>query len=171
MMGRRLVVLLLVVLAAGCSKEDSRTVPPAHTLTADAIGHYCGMLLSEHAGPKGQILLEGQDAPVWFTSVRDTFTFLTLPEEAKSIAAVYVSDMAKAASWEEPGADNWMLAAGAFFVVDSDLQGGMGGAEAVPFSSEAAAQAFVREHHGRIVGFDEASKSFAGGSAGGGENP
>mgnify|MGYP003581457029 CR=1 FL=1 len=68
MMRWRLVVLALAI-AAGCSKEASRTVPPAHALTADAIGHYCGMLLSEHAGPKGQILLEGQDAPVWFTSV------------------------------------------------------------------------------------------------------
>ena len=143
-------------------------MPPAHTLTADATGHYCGMLLSEHAGPKGQILLEGQDAPVWFSSVRDTLTFLNLPEEAKNIAAVYVSDMAKAPSWEQPGADNWVLAANAVFVVDSDRQGGMGGAEAVPFSSESAAQAFVGQHHGRIVHFDEAAKSVAGDAAGSG---
>lgn len=170
MMRWRLVVLALVAIAAGCSKEASRTVPPAHTLTADAIGHYCGMLLSEHAGPKGQILLEDQDTPVWFTSVRDTLTFLALPEEAKNIAAIYVSDMAKAASWDEPGADNWMLATGAFFVVDSDRRGGMGGAEAVPFSNEAAAQAFVGEHRGRIVRFDEAAKSIAGEAAGSGEN-
>jgi copper chaperone NosL len=165
-----LVVLAVVAITAGCWKEVERTVPPAHTLTADATGHYCGMLLSEHAGPKGQILLEGQDTPVWFTSVRNTLTFLALPEEAKNIAAVYVSDMAKAPSWEQPGADNWMLAAGAFFVVDSDRQGGMGGAEAVPFSTEAAAQAFVEQHHGRILGFDEAAKSFAAAGLAGGAN-
>ncbi|HUL07957.1 MAG TPA: nitrous oxide reductase accessory protein NosL, partial [Candidatus Acidoferrum sp.] len=96
MIRRLLVAIAAVALLAGCSKEEARVVPPAHTLTADATGHYCGMLLSEHAGPKGQILLEGQDAPVWFSSVRDTLTFLNLPEEAKNIAAVYVSDMAKA---------------------------------------------------------------------------
>jgi copper chaperone NosL len=125
------------------------------------------MLLAEHAGPKGQILLEGQDAPVWFSSVRDTLTFLDLPEEAKNVAAVYVSDMAKAPSWEQPGADNWILVGEAFFVVDSDRQGGMGGAEAVPFSTEAAAQAFVQQHRGRIVRFDDAAKSVAAAPPGG----
>jgi len=156
-----LVAIAAVTLVAGCSKEDARIVPAAHTLTADATGHYCGMLLSEHAGPKGQILLEGQDAPVWFSSVRDTLTFLSLPEEARNIAAVYVSDMAKATSWEQPGADNWVLAGAAFFVIGSDRQGGMGGQEAVPFSTEAAAQAFIKQYHGRIVRLDEAAKSVA----------
>jgi copper chaperone NosL len=161
-MSRRfLVVIAAVALLAGCSKEEARVVPAAHTLTADATGHYCGMLLSEHAGPKGQILLEGQDAPVWFSSVRDTLTFLNLPEEAKNIAAVYVTDMAKAPSWEQPGADNWVLAADAFFVIGSDRQGGMGGDEAVPFSTEAAAQAFIKQYHGHVVHLDDAAKSVA----------
>ncbi len=167
MIRRSLVAIAALVFVAGCSKEDARVVPAAHTLTADATGHYCGMLLSEHAGPKGQILLEGQDAPVWFSSVRDTLTFLNLPEEAKNIAAVYVSDMAKAPSWEQPGADNWVIAGDAFFVIGSDRQGGMGGAEAVPFSTEAAAQAFIMQYRGRIVRLDEAAKSVvAAGSEG-----
>ena len=166
-MTRRLLIAAALVLIAGCSKEEAEAVPPAHRLTADATGHYCGMLLSEHAGPKGQILLKGEDTPVWFTSVRDTLTFLALPEEAKTIAAVYVSDMAKAPSWDQPGADNWILAADAVFVVDSNRQGGMGGAEAVPFSTEAAAQAFVGQYRGRIVHLDAAAKSVAAAPAGG----
>lgn len=170
MIRRSLAALALLAILAGCSRQEAQTVPPAHTLTADATGHYCGMLLSEHAGPKGQILLTGDDKPVWFTSVRDTLTFLALPEEAKTIAAVYVSDMAKAPSWDEPGADNWVLAGNAVFVVDSDRQGGMGGAEAVPFSSEVAAQAFVGQYHGRIVHFDEAAKGVAGDAATGEQN-
>ena len=161
MIRRLLVAIAAVALLAGCSKQEARVVPAAHTLTADATGHYCGMLLSEHAGPKGQILLEGQDTPVWFSSVRDTLTFLNLPEEAKNIAAVYVSDMAKAGSWEQPGADNWVIAGDAFFVIGSDRQGGMGGQEAVPFSTEAAAQAFIQQYHGRMVRLDEAAKSVA----------
>ena len=136
MMRRFLAALATFAILAACSKQDAQVVPAAHTLTADATGHYCGMLLSEHAGPKGQILLTGQDAPVWFSSVRDTLTFLALPEEAKTIAAVYVTDMAKAPSWEQPGADNWVLATNAVFVVGSDRQGGMGGPEVVPFSTE-----------------------------------
>jgi copper chaperone NosL len=166
MIRRLLMAAAALAILAACSKEDARVVPAAHTLTADATGHYCGMLLSEHAGPKGQILLEGQDAPVWFSSVRDTLTFLNLPEEAKNIAAVYVSDMAKAPSWEQPGADNWVLAGNAFFVIGSDRQGGMGGEEAVPFSTEGAARAFIKQYHGRIVRLDEATKSAAGSSEG-----
>ena len=161
MIRRLLVAIAAVALLAGCSKQEARVVPAAHTLTADATGRYCGMLLSEHAGPKGQILLEGQDTPVWFSSVRDTLTFLNLPEEAKNIAAVYVTDMAKAPSWEQPGADNWVIAGDAFFVIGSDRQGGMGGQEAVPFSTEAAAQVFIKQYHGRIVRLDEAAKSVA----------
>jgi copper chaperone NosL len=156
----RMAAVAFVMLAA-CSKEEARVVPPAHSLTVDATGHYCGMLLAEHAGPKGQILLEGRDDPVWFSSVRDTLTFLNLPEEPKTIAAVYVSDMAKAASWEQPGADNWTLAGDAFFVVGSSRQGGMGGTEAVPFSTEPAAQAFVQQYGGRIVRLDDATESVA----------
>jgi copper chaperone NosL len=166
MIRRLLMAVAALAILAACSKEDARVVPAAHTLTADATGHYCGMLLSEHAGPKGQILLEGQDAPVWFSSVRDTLTFLNLPEEAKNIAAVYVSDMAKAPSWEQPGADNWVLAGNAFFVIGSDRQGGMGGEEAVPFSTEVAARAFIKQYHGRIGRLDEATKSAAGSSEG-----
>jgi copper chaperone NosL len=67
--------------------------------------------------------------------------------------------MAKAASWEQPGDDNWILADAAFFVIESDRQGGMGGAEAVPFSTDAGAQAFIKQYRGRIVRLDDAAKS------------
>ena len=118
------------------------------------------MLLSEHAGPKGQILLKSRTDPVWFTSVRDTFTFLALPEEPKDVAAVYVSDMGRAASWERPG-DAWIAAQQAVYVLGSDREGGMGGPEAVPFGDEAAARAFIAEHGGRILRFEEAKAAIA----------
>jgi copper chaperone NosL len=145
-----------LLLTAACSIEESGEVPAPVATTADATGHYCGMLLSEHAGPKGQILLQSGEKPGWFTSVRDTFTFLALPEEPKDIAAVYVSDMGKAPSWEKPGDTNWILADKAVYVIESDQVGGMGGAEAVPFGEEAAAKTFIGEHGGRIVGLEDA---------------
>lgn len=149
--------LVIGVLALpGCSKEEAPDVPAPLAMPADATGYYCGMLLAEHAGPKGQILLETGDGPVWFTSVRDTLTFLALPEEPKDIAAIYVSDMGNALSWEKPGDANWILAEKAVYVVESNQAGGMGSPEAVPFGDEAAARSFVAEHGGRIVGLDDA---------------
>jgi copper chaperone NosL len=156
-----IVCLALALLTPGCSKEDTASIPQPQAIATDSTGYYCGMLLSEHAGPKGQILLQSGKAPVWFSSVRDTFTFLRLPEEPKDIAAIYVSDMAKAPSWEHPGESNWIIAADAVFVVGSDREGGMGGAEAVPFGTQAAADAFAAEHGGRVVGFEEAKSALA----------
>ncbi|HET9067555.1 MAG TPA: nitrous oxide reductase accessory protein NosL, partial [Amaricoccus sp.] len=134
--------------------DDDTEKPAAHTLTDAAIGHYCGMMLTEHDGPKGQILLKGSDAPVWFSSARDTVAFTLLPEEPKDIAAIYVSDMGAAPTWADPGADNWTDAKTASFVIESDAQGGMGGAEAVPFADKAKAEAFAAEHGGEVVAFD-----------------
>ncbi len=153
--------LAVVLVASACSKDEQAAAPPAQTMTADATGHYCGMLLSEHSGPKGQIQLASGGKPVWFTSVRDTFAFLDLPEEPKDVVAIYVSDMGVAASWEQPGADNWIAADGAFFVIESDREGGMGGSEAVPFGKQDAAVAFVAEHGGRVVGFADAKAALA----------
>ena len=144
---------LAALLALPACREDAEA-PAAHALTDDAIGRYCGMMLTEHEGPKGQILLEGSDEPIWFSSARDTVAFTLLPEEPKDIAAIYVSDMGSAPSWTEPGADNWTDARTAAFVIGSSAEGGMGGAEAVPFAEKAKAEAFAAEHGGTVVAFD-----------------
>jgi len=149
---RFLCATLAVLTLAAC--EEEAAAPAARALTDEAIGHYCGMMLTEHEGPKGQILLEGIDDPVWFSSARDAVAFTLLPEEPKDIAAIYVSDMGKAPSWADPGADNWTDARTASFVIGSAAEGGMGGAEAVPFADRARAEAFAAEHGGRVVAFD-----------------
>jgi copper chaperone NosL len=149
---RFLCAALAVLTLAAC--EEEAAAPAARALTDEAIGHYCGMMLTEHEGPKGQILLEGVDDPVWFSSARDAVAFTLLPEEPKDIAAIYVSDMGKAPSWADPGADNWTDARTASFVIGSAAEGGMGGAEAVPFADRARAEAFAAEHGGRVVAFD-----------------
>ena len=164
---RRLVIAcaLLASLSAGCDERKSADVaPPPHTMTAASIGTYCGMSLIEHAGPRGQILLASRPDPLWFSSARDAIAFTLLPEEAKDIRAVYVSDMAKAPSWEDPGADNWVAARDAVFVIDSDARGGMGAEEAVPFSDRAAAAEFAARHGGRVATFSEIPRAYVLGS-------
>ncbi|AGK57512.1 NosL family protein [Hyphomicrobium denitrificans 1NES1] len=146
-------LMLLSFAMAGCREKASEALPPPQKLTADATGHYCGMALLEHPGPKGQIILASRSEPVWFSSARDAFSFTILAEESKDVRAVYVSDMGKAPSWEKPGADNWIDAHRAFFVIGSRKQGGMSAPETVPFSDRAAADKFAEINGGRVVSF------------------
>lgn len=165
-MKRALVIgLALIAFAvAGCREKASEALPPPRTLTADATGHYCGMALVEHPGPKGQIILASRTEPVWFSSARDAFSFTMLAEESKDVLAVYVSDMGKAPSWEKPGADNWVEAHHAFFVIGSRKRGGMGAPETVPFSERAAADKFVQDNGGSVVSFAEVPSDYVLGS-------
>ena len=151
---------LLVLPALGACQREAEAPPAPFAMTEEAMGRYCGMNILEHAGPKGQIILAKYDEPVWFSSVRDAIAFTMLPEEPKDIRAIYVSDMAKAPNWDKPGADNWVDARQAFFVIESDVRGGMGTAEAVPFSTEAAAAAFVKDHGGGVVRFDAIPRDY-----------
>ncbi len=152
--------LLLIPLAfAGCQKETAR-LPLPQKMTAESIGHYCGMNLLEHPGPKGQIFAASLIEPVWFSSVRDTIAFTMLPDEPKDVQAIYVSDMGKAPSWDKPGAENWVEARKALFVIGSRVKGGMGGDEAVPFSDRGAAEKFMSENGGRIVTLDQVPRDY-----------
>lgn len=154
------ILCLAALSVSGCGEKERAELPPPHTLTADAVGHYCNMDLMEHSGPKGQIILASQKAPVWFSSARDAFSYTMLDEEAKDVRAVYVSDMGKAPSWEKPGVDNWIEARGALFVIESRKQGGMGAPETIPFSDRAAAEAFVAANGGRVVAFADVPQDY-----------
>lgn len=158
--------LLLAVFAgalalAGCNDQKTAEIPlAAQELTASAIGHYCGMNVLEHTGPKGQIILASRKEPVWFSSARDAISFTMLPEEPKDIRAIYVSDMAKAPEWDKPGTTNWVDARKAFFVIGSRMKGGMGADEAVPFSDKEAAERFASQNGGRVMAFADVPKDY-----------
>lgn len=156
--------LLLPLVLLGCEDKQVAQAPPPHKMTAEVIGHYCGMNVLEHPGPKGQIFVASLIEPVWFSSARDTIAFTVLPEEPKDILAIYVSDMGRAPNWDKPGADNWIEARKALFVIGSRAKGGMGGNEAVPFSDRAAAEKFVAENGGRIVPFSQVPREYVLGS-------
>lgn len=60
-----LLIAALVALSLSACKEDTATLPP-ETMTAEAVGRYCGMNLMEHAGPKGRWCSPGNWAPIGF---------------------------------------------------------------------------------------------------------
>lgn len=154
------ILVVSTVALAACGSNEIATPPEPFALTAESTGHYCGMNLTEHAGPKGQIILSSIDWPVWFSSARETLSFTMLAEEPKDIRAIYVSDMARAPSWEAPGAENWIDARRAFYVIGSRKAGGMGAPETVPFSSRQSAERFAVENGGRVVTFEGVPRDY-----------
>ncbi len=140
---------------AGCSQKEAVAPPAPQEITSETSGHFCGMGLFEHKGPKGQVFVADRDAPFWFASVRETLAFLKLPEEPKNVVAIYVNDMGRAANWDRPEPGTWTDAHGAWYVIGSKRQAGMNGNEAVPFGDKAKAQAFVAENGGHVVRFGD----------------
>lgn len=159
-------IAVMLAVITGCTAQGEVVPPAPFALNDAAMGRYCGMNLLEHPGPKGQVILSHlPDEPIWFSSVRDTVAFTLLPEEPKNIAAIYVSDMAAAPSWEEPGAENWIDAKLAHYVVGSSVMGGMGAPEAVPFSTAEAAAQFAQANGGEVVGFAQIPADYILGAA------
>jgi copper chaperone NosL len=157
--------LVVTIFLTGCNQDAANfVVPPPVVLNSDAMGVFCGMNLLEHPGPKGQIITAGRIDPFWFSSVRDTVAFTLMPDQPRDIRAIYVSDMARAASWEDPGPTNWVDARKAFFVIESSKQGGMGAAEAVPFGNRETAESFAAENGGRVVTFTQIPGAYVLGS-------
>ena len=145
----------MTLLLSGCLAEQTAEIPGPQEITREAVGHYCGMIVVDHPGPKAQVFVADRDKPIWFSSVRDAFAFTKLPGETKKILAIYVNDMGKATNWDAPEAGTWIDARNAHFVLNSDRRGGMGAKETVPFSSSDAATAFIAKHGGSTVGFAE----------------
>ena len=145
-------LILMAALLGACGEREPSAPPAPGKLTREAIGYYCSMIVVDHIGPKGQILLQGRPDPVWFTSVRDTLAFTLLPDEPRDIAAIYVNDMGRA-TWDEPEPDIWINAKRAWYVVGSDKRGGMGAPEAVPFLDKMQAEHFADQNGGAVVNF------------------
>ena len=146
-----LCVAVFASMSLGGCKGDRIAGPAPVEMTPEAVGFYCQMNLLEHDGPKAQVHLEGMPAPLFFSQVRDAIAYLNMPEQSHAVVATYVQDMS-GARWEAPGA--WVEVSTPVYVIGSDARGGMEAPEFVPFTDTVAAEAFVREHGGRIEAFD-----------------
>ena len=153
------IVPLFAFVLIACEKNQPVTMPSAQILTRDANGYYCLMTVLNHNGPKGQIILSDKEQALWFTSVRDTISFTLSAEEPKNIAAIYVNDMTDA-NWDNPGVDNWIDARNAWYVIGSEVSGGMGAPEAVPFSTKEKAALFTMKKGGAVYAFTSIPKEY-----------
>lgn len=147
----RVSLFVLIAFLAGCRDDVAVQAPDPVVMTEEAVSHFCMMSLIEHPGPKAQIHLEGMPDPIFFAQVRDAIAYLKQPERTARIAAVYVSNMSRAPSWDAPGEANWIAAKDAVFVVGADVTGGMGAPELAPFETELAARDFSARHGGDVM--------------------
>ncbi|WP_417250909.1 nitrous oxide reductase accessory protein NosL [Castellaniella sp.] len=157
------VVLAAAMLVAACgdgTPGNDANAPPPQAMTDEAVGHYCGMNLTEHIGPKGQILLRDHPAPVWFSTIREVFAYTLLPEEPKAILAIYVQDMGQADADGNPPADAWIDAHSAYYLIESRAVGSMGAPDALPFARRDDADGFAARHGGRVVRFQDMPEDY-----------
>ncbi|MEO5327052.1 MAG: nitrous oxide reductase accessory protein NosL [Magnetococcus sp. THC-1_WYH] len=155
----RIFILVSILLGlSGCADPGPSSMPSPREPSATDRGYYCGMSLVEHAGPRGQIFLEGHPEPLWFSSIQDALFYRFTEGETLRIQAFYVNDMGRT-DWDRPMPGAWVEAGQALYVVDSRRGGGMGGREYVPFSLQEAAEAFVRDYGGEMVTFAQLPRS------------
>lgn len=146
---------------AACNGADNAAAPPApQAITTQSVGHYCGMALLDHGGPKGQIFIKGRPDPIWFSSIKQVFAYTLLPEEPKALSSLYVNDMGTAGPDGNPDPATWIDARQAFYVIEGRFIGGMGAEDAMPFSARASAEAFAQAHGGRVVVFADVPEPY-----------
>lgn len=149
-------IAMLGLAVSACSEDETGQVPPPQGVGASDSAYFTGMLITEHEGPKGQIHLADQEEPLWFSNVRDTKAFTLMPEEqGRKIRVIYVHDIGQAESWAHPGADAWIEAHEAYYVIGSGRRGGMGAPELVPFGTEEGAAAFAAQEGGEVTTWED----------------
>lgn len=140
--------LALCILLTACNQVTPKAV--ALEPTSETACELDGMILKDYPGPKAQIhYAEGK--PEFFCDLMELISMLLVPEQKRSVTAVFVQDMGKT-PWENP-TGNWIDAKSAVYVVGSKKLGSMGPTFG-SFSSMQDAEAFVNKEGGKIVRFE-----------------
>ncbi|SFU51486.1 nitrous oxide reductase accessory protein NosL [Halomonas korlensis] len=147
-----LLPLLFSLLLTGCGETEPEALAAPVPIEEGDSCHVCGMLISEHPGPKGEAFLDKQSEALKFCSTMDLFAFLKQPENETRLSHAYVHDVA-AAPWATPDDEAFVLASEAIYVVGHDQRGSMGHTLA-SFAAQADAEAFREAHGGELVSFE-----------------
>lgn len=138
---------------AGCSDEQEASVACAPEPIADGDEcAVCGMFIAGSPGPKAQACLR-DGRLLKFCSTSDLFVWLLQPDSPPQLRQAYVHDMGQAA-WDDPSHDAYIAADTAVYVTEQPLMGAMGPTLAA-FGRAADAEAFLAEHGGRLLTYEE----------------
>jgi copper chaperone NosL len=142
-------LLGVFVFLAGCG-EEQRPVQPQE-ITRTTACSLDGMILADYPGPKGQIHYD-RGEPDFFCDTMELMSIHLQPEQKKRVVAVFTQDMAKT-DWKSPQG-HWIDAKTAWFVQGSRMRGSMGPTLAT-FARVEDAEAFARQHGGRVLRFEQ----------------
>ncbi len=145
----RLVIGCAWIGLASCS-QSSHVAQPVE-VTSSTSCSLDGMLLADYPGPKAQIQYEQGDTD-FFCDTVEMFSIYLKPEHKKRVTGIFVQDMGKT-DWNNPKG-HWIDARSAFYVVGSQMKGGMGPTLA-SFSSQSDAEQFKNKNGGKVYKFSE----------------
>lgn len=140
----------MIILLFACTKEQDEKPLPVEFDREHAC-KVCGMIITDFPGAKAQIHYKKGEYDS-FCSTLDMFLFYLQPDRPADIAAVYVNDMGEA-DMEHP-VNHWTDAAKASYVYGGNVMGAMGEA-LVPFAEIKDAEAYMKQHGGRLVKFND----------------
>ena len=153
------VLFAAIIGLSACSQEteQQRMLHQAVAIETSDECHLCGMLISNFAGPKGELFRKGitqADGNVVkkFCSTRDLLSYYLDPENKRNVTSILVHDMSKM-PWGSLNDQHFIDARTAWFVINSSKKGAMGKTLA-SFSRKQDAQAFAVEFGGETLDFN-----------------
>ena len=159
---------------AGCSMLDDGSTPAAVSVGGQASCDVCGMVISKHPGPNGQIFYadhdpEDHDPPFRFDSLKSCAFdhYFRKKRQDWSVEVFYVTDYSSVdySVSEEGGKsfisghenpESFAKAKSVSYVIDADVYGAMG-TDFVPFSDEDEANDFAEQYGGKVAPFGDIS--------------
>jgi len=164
---------LCVGAAAGCLGGlggDDGEIPDPIDLSGQKLDDRGGMVIGQHGGPNGQLFYadhspDGHDNPAWFHTLSFGLFPYYFEHREWTAEAIYATDysIVEFEVTERNGrktlpaptdAETFGDAKQLFYVIESDVEGGMG-PELIPFSKQADAESFREDHGGRIAEFGD----------------
>ncbi|PKG40814.1 nitrous oxide reductase accessory protein NosL [Psychromonas sp. Urea-02u-13] len=147
------VSFLLFTIGCNDTKSEQQMLKQAVAIESSDECHLCGMLISNFAGPKGEIAEKRSEQVNKFCSTRDMFAYYLQPENKRNVTQLFVHDMSKM-PWDELNDGHFIDAKSAWFVTGSSKKGAMG-LTLASFGQKEHADAFKKEFGGQVYSFGE----------------
>lgn len=144
--------VIAIALTIGCSdKSSTEATSTPKDLTRDEVCMLDGMILVDHPGPKGQVILKNGEHR-FFCDTKGLISTLYDQNHKQKIKQAFVQDFANR-KWGSYN-DNWIDIQQAFIVMDSSQFGAMG-PTLVTFAHRIDAETFIKEFGGSLLTYNE----------------